>query len=88
VINVNVPARPTGGYECTRLARKLFSTGVEPRLDPRGRPYYWIDGPIIADAEPGTDVHAIHEGRISVTPLTLDSTATSAAPALAGLFRD
>ncbi len=88
VINVNVPARPTGGYECTRLARKLFSTGVERRLDPRGRPYYWIDGPIIDDAEPGTDVHAIREGRISITPLTLDSTAPAAAPALAELFRD
>ncbi len=86
VINVNVPARPTGGYECTRLAEKLFATGVERRLDPRGRPYYWIDGPIIEDAEPGTDVHAIREGRISVTPLTLDCTAPAAAPALAALF--
>jgi 5'-nucleotidase len=88
VINVNVPAQPTGGYACTRLATKLFSTGVERRLDPRGRPYYWIDGPLIDDAEPGTDVHAIREGRISVTPITLDCTAPAAAPALADLFSD
>lgn len=86
VLNVNVPARPTGGYECTRLATKLFATGVDRRLDPRGRPYYWIDGPLIEDAELGTDVHAIREGRISVTPLTLDCTATAAAPDLAALL--
>ena len=88
VINVNVPARPAGGYEITRLAPKLFSTGVERRLDPRGRPYYWIDGPILDEAEPGTDVRAIREGRISVTPLTLDCTAPpAAAAALRTLFR-
>lgn len=86
VLNVNVPARPTGGYECTRLATKLFATGVDRRLDPRGRPYFWIDGPLIEDAELGTDVHAIREGRISVTPLTLDCTATAAAPDLAALL--
>ena len=86
VLNVNVPARPRGGYECTRLATKLFATGVDRRLDPRGRPYYWIDGPLIEDAEPGTDVHAIREGRISVTPLTLDCTATAAASDLAALL--
>ena len=37
---------------------------------------------------PGTDVHAIREGRISVTLLTLDSTAPAAAPALAAFLRD
>jgi len=30
--------------EITRLARKIFLTGVEERFDPRGRPYYWING--------------------------------------------
>ncbi|NLX49534.1 MAG: 5'/3'-nucleotidase SurE [Methanospirillum sp.] len=86
VLNINIPAHPVGGYECTRLAKKLFSTGVERRLDPRGRPYYWIDGPLIEDAEPGTDVHAIKEGRVSVTPLTLDCTAPVACPALGRLL--
>ncbi len=54
VINVNIPAQVRGGYEITRLAEKLFYTGVEERLDPRGRPpYYWIDGPLYEDAEEG-----------------------------------
>jgi 5'-nucleotidase len=78
VINVNIPSEVKGGYEVTRLARKLFSTGVEKRFDPRGRPYFWINGPLLADAEDGTDVHAIRRGNISVTPITLDCTAYAA----------
>lgn len=75
VINVNIPAPVRGGYEITRLAEKLFYTGVEERFDPRGRPYYWIDGPLYEDAEEGTDVHAIQKGNVSITPITLDCTA-------------
>jgi 5'-nucleotidase len=86
VINVNVPARSTGKYAITRLAHKLFLTGVERRLDPRGKPYYWIDGPLVEDAEPGTDVRAVREGRISITPITLDCTAPEAVPSLSNLF--
>lgn len=78
VINVNIPSKVTGGYEVTRLARKLFHTGVEKRLDPRGRPYYWINGPLVNDAEEGTDVHAIRKGNVSVTPITLDCTSYKA----------
>ncbi|MFY9799673.1 MAG: 5'/3'-nucleotidase SurE [Methanoregula sp.] len=78
VINVNIPSVVKGGYEITRLARKLFETGVEKRFDPRGRPYFWINGPILEDAEEGTDVHAIRKGNISITPITLDCTAYAA----------
>lgn len=78
VLNVNIPRHATldTEIEVTRLARKIFITGVEERLDPRGRPYYWINGEIIRDAEEGTDVKAImKKGCISVTPIALDSTA-------------
>jgi 5'-nucleotidase len=78
LLNVNIPrhADPDTEIEITRLARKIFVTGVEERRDPRGRPYYWINGELIRDAEEGTDVRAVmKKGRISVTPLSLDSTA-------------
>jgi len=86
VINVNIPAPVRGGYEITRLAEKLFYTGVEERLDPRGRPYYWIDGPLYEDAEEGTDVHAVQRGNVSITPITLDCTAFAATDELKGIF--
>ncbi len=86
VINVNIPSQITGGYEVTRLAHKLFHTGVEKRLDPRGRPYFWINGPLVADAEEGTDVHAIRKGNISITPITLDCTSYRACEATKKVF--
>jgi 5'-nucleotidase len=78
LLNVNIPRHATMDTEIdiTRLARKIFLTGVEERHDPRGRPYYWINGDLIRDAEEGTDVRAVMKnGHISVTPLSLDSTA-------------
>ena len=86
VVNVNVPSIIRGGYEVTRLGDRLFQTGVEKRLDPRGKPYYWINGPLITDAPEGTDVHAVHKGNISVTPITLDCTAYKAKSAFDRIF--
>ncbi|MDD3976943.1 5'/3'-nucleotidase SurE [Methanomicrobium antiquum] len=74
VINVNIPKTFLGKYEVTHLAEKLFETGVEKRLDPRGRPYFWINGPLYENAPKGTDVNSISKGNISITPITLDST--------------
>ncbi|VVB91730.1 5'-nucleotidase SurE1 [uncultured archaeon] len=78
LLNINIPRHATMDteIEITRLAKKIFITGVEERHDPRGRPYYWINGELIRDAEEGTDVRAVmKKGHISVTPLSLDSTA-------------
>ena len=86
VINVNIPSKVKGGYEVTRLAGKLFHTGVEKRLDPRGRPYFWINGPLVEDAEDGTDVHAIRKGNISITPITLDCTSYPACQHIRKIF--
>ena len=76
VLNVNIPlnATPDTRVEITRLSRKIFKTAVSERHDPRGRPYYWIDGDLVQDDEAGTDVHALVRGHVSITPLTLDST--------------
>ncbi|MDL5502793.1 MAG: 5'/3'-nucleotidase SurE, partial [Candidatus Methanoperedens sp.] len=78
LLNINIPKHVNMDteIEITRLARKIFLTGVEERFDPRGRPYYWINGELIRDAEEGTDVKAVMKnGHISVTPLSLDTTA-------------
>jgi 5'-nucleotidase len=77
LLNLNVPAGATDDTEVvlTRLARKIFKTSVQERFDPRGRPYYWIDGELICFNAEGTDVQTVYQERkISITPLTLDST--------------
>ena len=54
------------------------------RHDPMGRPYYWIGGePRTGDAyEVGTDIWAVANGYISVTPIRLDMTARNFMPEL------
>ncbi len=76
LLNVNTPTEITDKeIEITRLARRMYTTSVEERHDPRGRKYYWIAGEPINDADVGTDVHAVRvHKRISITPLKLDFT--------------
>jgi 5'-nucleotidase len=75
LLNINVPEEPKGGVRVTRLARRMYTTRLQKRRDPRGRTYFWIDGDPIYDSEPGTDVHAVRvEKCISISPLSLDFT--------------
>ncbi|HEX6061839.1 MAG TPA: 5'/3'-nucleotidase SurE [Candidatus Limnocylindria bacterium] len=78
LLNVNVPHLPReriAGVEVTRLGKRNYRDQLVERLDPYGNPYYWVGGPAIADfAEPGTDVAALRDGKISVTPIALDLT--------------
>src|SRR5690606_22152197 len=78
ILNVNVPNLPLDqvkGMRVTRLGNRHRSEALIRAEDPRGRPVYWV-GPAGAgqDAGPGTDFHAVSEGFVSVTPLTVDLT--------------
>jgi len=77
-LNVNCPARPAAmppKIVVTRLGRRVYRDALIKRLDPRGRPYYWIGGePPTGIPEDGTDVGALTRGQVSVTPITMDMT--------------
>jgi 5'-nucleotidase len=78
LLNVNVPdaaAAALGPLEVTRLGRRHKAEPVVRMRTPRGEEAYWI-GPAggAADAGPGTDFHAVAQGRVSVTPLQVDLT--------------
>ena len=78
VLNLNVPmgvVQPE--YQVTRLERNVFDIRIIERFDPRGNAYFWIGSDFKQSETPGTDVYALNNGRISVTPLTLDNTARS-----------
>ena len=75
LLNVNVPARPPVGVEITRQGVRRYPGKLERRVDPMGRPYFWLGGDEPEDRlDPGTDVHAVAEGRVSITPVQLDMT--------------
>ncbi len=63
------------GVKVTRLGRREYNDELIRRKDPFGRDYYWIGGaPPSGVGEPGTDLHAVAAGYVSVTPVELDLT--------------
>ena len=79
LLNVNVPYLPADkirGITLTRQGLRVYHSRLDERSDPRGNPYYWIGGDAPTGVpERGTDVGALAEGFVSVTPLQLDLTA-------------
>lgn len=79
LLNINVPFLPeeeVRGITLTRQGLRVYHSRLDERLDPRGKPYYWIGGDAPTGVpERGTDVGALAEGMVSVTPLQLDLTA-------------
>ena len=78
ILNVNVPDIPWSdvrGFEVARLGNRHRSEPCVQQEDPRGRSWWWIGpaGPEL-DAGPGTDFHAVRNGRISITPIQVDLT--------------
>jgi 5'-nucleotidase len=79
LLNVNVPYLPVDqvkGFLMTRQGLRVYHNRLDEGKDPRGKPYYWIGGDAPTGVpERGTDVGALAEGYVSVTPLQLDLTA-------------
>lgn len=79
LLNVNAPALPVDqirGVAVTRLGQRVYRDVLIERQDPFGRPYYWIGGePPTGVVEDGTDIGALANGYVSITPLTMDMTA-------------
>jgi len=78
VLNVNIPylsVEATKGFIITRQGLRVYRDVLDRRVDPRGRPYYWIGGEAPTGVnEEGTDVGALASGYVSITPLQLDLT--------------
>ena len=77
-LNVNIPCIPwpdVKGIELTCLGRRVYRDKLISRKDPRGRPYYWIGGLSPKGvADHGTDIWALANNLISITPINLDIT--------------
>jgi 5'-nucleotidase len=75
LVNVNLPPSPRG--MCwARQAVRHYDGLVVPDEDPMGRRLFWFTVVPIEATEPGTDLWAFSRGYITLTPLSLDLTAT------------
>ena len=75
-LNLNIPSSPENDkIKLTRLGKRMYKIHIQKRLDPRGRPYYWIDGDPVEDDAEGTDVHTLRsQSCATITPVSLDCT--------------
>jgi 5'-nucleotidase len=92
ILNVNVPDLPYAelqGIEVTRLGNRHKAESLTEATDPRGRRIYWIGAAGAEhDCGPGTDFHAVQQGRVSITPLLVDLTRHSALERLTAWARE
>ncbi len=86
LLNVNVPRVVSKGFKITVQGTRNHITQVTACVDPRGRPYFWIEeGQDEWELNDRSDHAAVKAGYISVTPLQPDLTHHSALDALEGL---
>jgi 5'-nucleotidase len=84
--NVNFPAASPAmvrGFAVTRQGKRILGDNLTEGRDPRGRQYYWI-GPaqMTGGVEPGTDLAAIADARVSITPVHVNMTHVAVAEGL------
>ncbi len=78
MLNINIPEGPREkiiGMRMARLGSRQYQNVIADKIDPHGKPYFWIggSGPVWQRDE-GTDFMACEEGYVSLTPLKVDIT--------------
>lgn len=77
LMNINIPGKPQAqwrGVKVTRLGKAVYENVFERRVDPHGRTYFWQCGNLTQDLEQDTDLRAIQEDFVSITPMHSDLT--------------
>lgn len=88
IINVNFPDVPFGeckGLKICPQTSAVWRDWYNEHKDPRGTPYWWLDGKIPPSmVAPGTDRACLSEGWMTLTPLRFDFTDTETLSVLQG----
>lgn len=75
-LNFNLPPPPFKGIKIVPLGEKKYNPEIIENTDPRGRKYYWIgSGHPEIGPEKGSDIEAVNQGFITLTPLKVNFTA-------------
>ena len=87
-LNVNIPPPPVKGLKITTVGVKIYEPEIIEKKDPRGNSYYWLSrGNPRTEGGSDSDVVAVQQGYVSVSPLHADPTdrASLGIPFLRGL---
>lgn len=77
-LNVNIPRLPEGeilGIRICHEANAYWNDSFEKRIDPQGRPYWWLTGKFVCD-DPSeeSDEWTLAHGYVSIVPIHCDFT--------------
>jgi len=90
-LNVNIPAMPSGGYPGYRITTQAPQQGGEERFaemtHPSGRTIYWSVYSEGGPAAQGTDMQAVREGFVSVTPMRVGESDPTQIDTLRAIFK-
>jgi 5'-nucleotidase len=90
-LNVNVPATPPGGYKGFQVtSQAMMLGGTESFAEmkhPSGRTIYWSLYREGVNAPPGTDIWAVENGYVSITPLRVGEYDSTLARTVGSWFR-
>lgn len=77
-LNVNIPRLPANEIKGIRVCRQAHAQWLnnhEQRIDPVGKPYWWLTGKFVCDDKDGdTDQYWLEQGYVSVVPIRPDLT--------------
>ncbi|OXT07593.1 5'/3'-nucleotidase SurE [Thermoanaerobacterium thermosaccharolyticum] len=77
LLNVNIPniSDNYSGVKITKLGYRNYVENFTRRIDPHGREYYWLAGKVSENInEEDSDIVAVKNGFISITPIQFDLT--------------
>ena len=91
LVNINFPALPASDVKGVRVVsqgiRDYGRLQIVSNRDPRGFEYHWFGlGPMVETPAHSTDLEAIADGFVSITPLHLDLTHYSSMDGLKKLY--
>ena len=90
-LNVNVPPTPAGGYKGYMITTQAMARGGDESFaeeqNPQGRTVYWNVWKEGGTAAEGTDMWAVANGWVSVTPMSVDGTDRAQFGALKEIFK-
>ncbi|MBI4824634.1 MAG: 5'/3'-nucleotidase SurE [Nitrospirae bacterium] len=91
LLNINIPnyaMKDIQGVKFTRQGKKIYDGSISEVLSPSGEKHYWIGGgrPFWEHGE-DTDISAVMDGYVSITPIHLDLTNYSAIELIKGKWK-
>ena len=71
----NIPSNKIKGVKITKQGARAYGQKIIAKKDPRNNEYFWIGGDDLSyKAKKGTDIYAVRNGFISITPLIVNYT--------------